>query len=169
MTKRLALAVPALLACALLTGCSTVEKKTAEVGGTAKMQEETEKTSSRIFEMIGAKGKATRNRASLMECPGYEPEGKVHQARHPWSVYDLPFEELEKAYAGMRTALPKNGWKITSDGPDKSKAKTPTIVANSPDGEFSVKLRLMDNRKDEDPTSVLVVTVVSRCFEDAPS
>jgi hypothetical protein len=65
----------------------------------------------------------------------------------------------------MRTALPKNGWKIVEDGPDKSKAKTPTLVANSDDGDFSVKLRLLD-RRDGDGTSTLNVTVVSRCFED---
>ncbi|MEV6395026.1 hypothetical protein AB0M39_09660 [Streptomyces sp. NPDC051907] len=146
-----------------------MDKKTAEVRDSAAMKAETEKVSSRIREMIALAGKTTPARASLFDCDGYEPEGSTYQTDHPWSVYDLPFEELEKAYAGMRTKLPQDGWKIVEDGPDTSKAKTPTLVANSRDGEFSVKVQLMDNRKHADATSVLSVTVVSRCFREESS
>ncbi|MFF0060362.1 hypothetical protein ACFYRC_02230 [Streptomyces sp. NPDC005279] len=149
-----------------------MEKKTAEPRDGETMKAETEKASSRILEMIGLKARLTRGRAMLIDCSGYEPEGKVQQTRHPWSISGFPFEELEKAYAGMRTALPKSGWRITSDGPNESAAKTPTLVANSPNGDFSVKLRLMDRRGDANPeatTSLIHVAVVSRCFEDAPS
>jgi hypothetical protein len=66
----------------------------------------------------------------------------------------------------MRTTLPANGWKVTQDGPDESPAKTPTLRAEAPDGDYAVELQLMDNRKD--PTSktkaLIGVTVVSRCF-----
>lgn len=144
-------------------------KKAAEVRDRTQMQEGTQKTSSHILDMIALKGKVAKPGPGPLPCDDYEPEGKVLRMRHDWSLYDLPFEDLEKAYATLRTALPKNGWKITSDGPDESKAKTPTMRANSPDEDFAVELQLMDNRSEKDPTSVLAVTVVSRCFQSAPA
>ncbi|MFF8608967.1 hypothetical protein ACF06X_23840 [Streptomyces sp. NPDC015346] len=167
MTKRHTPVVLAMLACALLTGCSTVEKKTAEVRDSTRMQEGTQQTSSRLLDMTGLKGKVTKPAPGPLPCEGYE--GDVIQMIHPWSVYGLPFEELEKAYAAMRRTLPENGWKIVSDGPDTSNAKIPTIVADSPDGEYSAELRLMDNRNDPKTKTkaMLNVTVVSRCFQES--
>ncbi|WP_432753154.1 hypothetical protein ACE1OA_20005 [Streptomyces sp. JL2001] len=127
-----------------------------------------QQTSSRILDMTGLKGTVTKPGPLRLHCDDYEPEGRVVQMRHNWSVYDLPFEELEKGYAHLRTALTEDGWRIVSDGPDTSKAKTPTMVADAPGGDHSAEIRLMDNRKDEDPTSVLAVTVVSRCFQETP-
>ncbi|MDH2387280.1 hypothetical protein QCN29_00455 [Streptomyces sp. HNM0663] len=145
-----------------------MDKKTAEAADGAEMTAATERVSSRIFEMIGLRARTTQARAKTMGCSGYEPEGRVHQTNHPWSVYDVPFADLETAFAAMRTSLPESGWKITSDGPDKSRAKSPTLRANSPDGDFSVELQLL-NRENQKPkgTSLINVTVVSRCFEDS--
>lgn len=139
------------------------EKKTAEVRDSTQVQEATQRVSSQVLDMIGLKGKVTEGAPLPLECGGYD--GKVERMDHPWSIYDLPYEELEQAYNRMRTTLPAKGWKITMDGPDKSIAKTPTLRAESADGEFGVELQLMDNRKDKDPTSVLAVTVLSRCFQ----
>ncbi|GGU09345.1 MULTISPECIES: hypothetical protein [Streptomyces] len=145
-----------------------MDKKTAEVRDTVRMREGVQRASSSLLDMTGVKnGKITKPGPLPLDCDGYEPEGQVIHLRHSWSIYDLPFEELEKAYAALRRALPEKGWKIVSDGPDTSRAKTPTIVADSPDGDFSADLRLMDNRDDKDPTSVLSITVVSRCFQES--
>ncbi|MEU9982287.1 hypothetical protein [Streptomyces sp. NPDC050856] len=148
-----------------------MEKKTAEVRDSAAMREGTSKTSSRILDMTGLQGKVTKSGPGPMSCSGYEPENQVVQMIHTWSIYDLPFEDLKKAYDGMRTTLPRNNWKITSDGPDDSPAKTPTMRADAPDGDFSAELRLMDNRRDpQAKTKALIyVTVVSRCFQDGPA
>ncbi|MFB7374380.1 hypothetical protein ACFC0D_31600 [Streptomyces sp. NPDC056222] len=142
-----------------------MDKKTAEVRDSDQVRKGVRQTSSHILDMTGLKGKVTKPGPLPLPCDSYEPEGQVIQMRHNWSIYDLPFEELEKGYATLRTAFTKNGWKIVSDGPDTSKAKTPTMVADSPDGEHSADVRLMDNRKAKDPTSVLAVTVVSGCFQ----
>lgn len=143
-----------------------MEKKTAEIRDAAQVKAGVQQTSSRILDMTGLKGTVTKPGPLPLPCDDYEPEGRVVQMRHNWSVYDLPFEELEKGYAHLRTALTEDGWRIVSDGPDTSKAKTPTMVADAPGGDHSAEIRLMDNRKDEDPTSVLAVTVVSRCFQE---
>ncbi|MEU6879410.1 hypothetical protein [Streptomyces sp. NPDC046712] len=165
MTKRLTWTVPALLACALLTGCSTVEKKTAETRDSAQMREGTQRTSSQVLDMIGLKGKVTEGGPQPLPCDSYG-DG-VEQMDHPWSIYDLPYEELEQAYNRMRTTLPAKGWKVTQDGPDESAAKTPTLRADSPDGDYAVQLQLMDERKN--PTAktkaLIAVSVVSRCFQ----
>lgn len=167
MTKRLTPAVPALLACALLTGCS-ITGKTAETRDSEQMLAGAQRTSSRLFDLIGLKGETTEPGPAPLPCEGYADE--TIQMYHPWSISGLPFEELEKGYAAMRTTLPKDGWKVVSDGPAANKAKTPTIVADSPDGDYSAELMLVDRRKDPlAKTKVSIgVTVVSRCFTVKP-
>ena len=145
-----------------------MKRAPAGVRDGARMQAETEKTSSRVLEMIGLKGEVTKGRATPLPCSGYDAEGEVQQNHHPWSVHGVPFADLEQAYARLRTTLPANGWKVVSDGPDKSKAKTPTLVADSPDGEFSAEVRLMDREGRPGSASLINVTVVSLCYETAP-
>lgn len=143
--------------------------KTAEVRDSAQMLTGAQRTSSQVLDMIGLKGKVTDGPPLPLPCEGYEPEGKVERVDHPWSIYDLPYEELEQAYTRMRTTLPAKGWKVTQDGPDETAAKTPTLRADAPDGDYAVELQLMENRKH--PTAktkaLIAVTVVSRCFQPA--
>ncbi|MFJ7208508.1 hypothetical protein ACIQWR_33885 [Streptomyces sp. NPDC098789] len=131
------------------------------------VQADTERASSKILDLLAVHGKTTRARATLLECSRYDSDENVHQAHHPWSIYDLPVEELQRAMDRARKAFPANGWTIVEDGPDSSPAKTPTLTANSADGKLSARLRLIDER-DRGKTSVLAVTVVSTCFRSAP-
>ena len=64
----------------------------------------------------------------------------------------------------LRKQLPAKGWKIVKDGPDKSQAKLPQIVANSPDGHMSADLRLWIEPAGSKRSSMIEVTVVSDCF-----
>ncbi|MDN3262716.1 hypothetical protein QWJ26_23505 [Streptomyces sp. CSDS2] len=59
-------------------------------------------------------------------------------------------------------------WKIVKDGPDKSRAKLPQIVANSSDGRLSADLRLWREPADSKRSSMIEVTVVSDCFRSKP-
>ncbi|MET3982197.1 hypothetical protein [Streptomyces sp. PvR034] len=127
------------------------------------VQADAERASSKILDLLAVQGKTTRARATLLECSRYDPEENVHQAHHPWSVYDLPVEELQQAMDRVRKAFPANGWTIVEDGPDSSPAKTPTLTANSDDGKLSARIQLLDERA-RGETSVLTVTVVSTCF-----
>ncbi|MGW6310518.1 hypothetical protein ACWFRQ_32990 [Streptomyces niveus] len=136
-----------------------------EVRESETVQDEVEKTSSRILEMMALKGKVTNTGAMVSRCSGYESEEEVYRARQPWSVYDLPVPELEKAMDRLRSELPKAGWKIVKDGVDNSVGKSPQIVAESKGRKFAVDIRLMDERKYGDDPSLIMVAVESACYK----
>ncbi|MFD4769790.1 hypothetical protein [Streptomyces niveus] len=136
-----------------------------EVRESETVQDEVEKTSSRILEMMALKGKVTNTGAMVSRCSDYEPEEEVYRARQPWSVYDLPVPELEKAMDRLRGELPKAGWKIVKDGVDNSVGKSPQIVAESKGRKFAVDIRLMDERKYGDDPSLIMVAVESACYK----
>ncbi|HEX5567302.1 MAG TPA: hypothetical protein VFY14_10350 [Streptomyces sp.] len=128
---------------------------------------ETEEKSSEILDLTGLKGKVTEARANLVRCSDHPPEEEVYRARHPWSLYDVPAEELEKGMDRLRKQLPGNGWKIVKDGTDGSRARTPQLVADFVDGKFSADIRFLDEREHGDDPSLLEVTVVSACHHIA--
>ncbi|MFF6811391.1 hypothetical protein ACFZAG_16080 [Streptomyces sp. NPDC012403] len=129
-----------------------------------EVKAEVEQTSSRILEIMALKGKMTDTRAMTVRCTDYDSDEEVYRARHPWSVYQVPVPSLEEAMDRLREGLPKDGWKIVKDGVDGSRAKTPQIVAESKGKEYSVDLRLLDERKYGDDPSLIEVTVVSACY-----
>ncbi|MFE5841436.1 hypothetical protein ACFQ7N_07265 [Streptomyces niveus] len=130
------------------------------------VQDEVEKTSSRILEMMALKGKVTDTGAMVSRCSDYDPEEEIYRARQPWSVYDLPVSELEKAIGRLREELPKAGWKIVKDGVDGTAAKSQQIVAESKGKKFAADIRLMDRRKYSDSPSLIMVAVESACYKE---
>ncbi|MGC5363292.1 hypothetical protein ACPXCE_16670 [Streptomyces sp. DT24] len=124
----------------------------------------TEKASSRILETINPKGKTTESGARLIRCSDYPAKDEVYRARHPWSLYGVPAEDMKKAMDRLREQLPVKDWEIVKDGTDDSEAKSPQLVANSRDGEFSVDVRPQEERAYGDAPSLLEVTVVSACY-----
>ncbi|MFH9299088.1 hypothetical protein [Streptomyces sp. NPDC017520] len=129
----------------------------APVRVSSEVQDEVEKVSSSILEILSLKAKRTEVGAMISPC-----EGGTVRAHHPWGVYGPPAEKLEEAMGRLRSQLPKGGWKIVMDGPDDSRAKSPQIVADSADGKFSVDARFHGGQND-DPAQ-LEVTVQSACF-----
>ncbi|WP_326735537.1 hypothetical protein [Streptomyces sp. NBC_01022] len=123
-----------------------------------------ERTSSRILEMLDLKGTVTEPGAMTLPCSGYDSAEEVYRARHPWSVYEAPFADMQKAMNRLRAELPKGGWKIVKDGPDRSQGKSPQIVAESEGREFAVDVRLHKEVKAENSPPMLEVTVESRCY-----
>ncbi|MEU2362725.1 hypothetical protein ABZ616_18625 [Streptomyces noursei] len=163
MTKRIPQAILAALACALMAGCSGMNENNLKFRDIEQVKGDVRKASSELLGIIGLKGKATEGGPLIAPCSNY-PEG-VYRASHPWSVYGIPVEEMEKAMDRLRTGLPKNGWKIVKDGKDRSPSKSPQIVANSKGDEFSVDIRLHDERKYGSDPSLIEVTVESACFK----
>jgi len=125
---------------------------------------EVAKASSQILEILALKGKVTDTGAMTTRCTDYDSDEEVYRARHPWSVYQVPFADLEKAMSRLRDELPKKGWKVVKDGVDDSPAKSPQIVAESNGQEFAVDVRLLDERKYGDDPSLIEVTVESACY-----
>lgn len=148
----------------MLVGCSQGNEASVEVRDGDTVSTEVEKTSSRILEMMALKGKVTDTGAMISRCSDYDPEEEVYRARQPWSVYDLPVPDLEKAMDRLRRELPKAGWKIVKDGVDDTPAKSPQIVAESKDGKFAADIQLWDNRKKGDDPSLILVAVESACY-----
>ncbi|MEU7469407.1 hypothetical protein AB0A94_12840 [Streptomyces sp. NPDC044984] len=125
---------------------------------------EVEQASSRILEIMALKGKVTDAGAMTVRCTDYESDEEVYRARHPWSVYQVPVTAMAEAMDRLRDRLPRDGWEIVKDGVDDSPAKTPQIVAESKGKEYSVDLRLLDESKYGDASSLIEVTVVSACY-----
>lgn len=153
----------------LLGGCSQVsnDKKVA-VRDDRAVQEKVELASSEILDIIGTKGKVTESGARPIHCSDYAPEDGVHRMRHPWSIYDASEKDLKEAMERLREQLPTKGWKIVTDGPDKSQAQLPQIVANSPDGHTSADIRLWIEAPQSKRSSMIEATVVSDCFRSSP-
>ncbi|MFE1172139.1 hypothetical protein [Streptomyces sp. NPDC058773] len=128
-----------------------------------EIKESAKNTSREILDLLDLKGKATEPGPFTMPCAGYS--GGAYRAHHPWSLYDVPVDEMEQAIDRLRKGLPRKGWKIVKDGFDGSPSKAPQIVANSKDGEISVDIRLHDERKYGKDPSLIEVTVESACFK----
>lgn len=135
-----------------------------KVRGIAKIKEDTKKSSREILDLIDLKGKVTEPGPYDTPCSGHSG-GNVYRAVHPWSVYDVPVDDMRKSMDRLRRDLPRHGWKIVKDGPDGSPSKAPQIVANHEGGEFSVDIRLHDERKYGNKPSLIEVTVESACFK----
>ncbi|WP_274030346.1 hypothetical protein [Streptomyces sp. MMBL 11-1] len=145
--------------CSLILGCSGMNDNSddAPVRVSSEVQDEVEKVSSSILEILSLKAKMTEAGAMISPC-----EGGTYRAHHPWGVYGPPVKDLEGAMDRLRSQLPEKGWKIVKDGPDDSRGKSPQIIADSTDGKFSVDARLHGGPSD-DPAQ-LEVTVQSTCF-----
>ncbi|MGK5627703.1 hypothetical protein [Streptomyces sp. URMC 123] len=137
------------------------------VRDTARMKETVGRASGTLLDIMGLAGKTTEPGPAASPCDG-RPSGEgVRVIRHPWSLYDVPVDDMYAAMDRLREQLPRKGWKIVKDGPDKSPARTPQIVADSTEEPLSADIRLLDERPYGKHTSLLEVTVVSTCFKEA--
>ncbi|MFD5453114.1 MULTISPECIES: hypothetical protein [unclassified Streptomyces] len=153
------------MASILLAACSQgSESADMEVRDEEAVKTQVEQASSRILEIMALNGKVTDTGAMTIRCSDYESDENVYRARHPWSVYQVPVSDMEKAMDRLRDGLPEKGWKIVKDGVDDSPAKSPQIVAESKGQEYAVDVRLLDERKYGDDPSLLEVTVQSACY-----
>ncbi|WP_225836229.1 hypothetical protein [Streptomyces sp. NK08204] len=144
------------------------DEKKAELRDEQRVKESIEHASSEILGVMAVKGKVIESGAFSVPCSSYDSDEKVHRMHHPWSIYDVSGEALKGVMDRLRKELPVKGWKIVKDGPDKSPAKVPQIVANSPDGHMSADLRLWIEPSESERSSMIEVTVVSDCFRSKP-
>lgn len=152
------------MAGALITGCSKGNEAAVEARNSQAVSAETEKTSSRILEMLAVKGKVTESGAMTAPCTDNGSDEKTFRARHPWSVHQAPFVELQAGMERLRRELPKDGWEIVKDGTDSSTAKSPQLVAESAGREFAVDVRLRRASSVGNAPDLLEVTVESACY-----
>ncbi len=152
------------MAGALITGCSKGNEAAVEARNSQAVSAETEKTSSRILEMLAVKGKVTESGAMTAPCTDNGSDEKTFRARHPWSVHQAPLVELQAGMERLRRELPKDGWEIVKDGTDSSTAKSPQLVAESAGREFALDVRLHKASGVGNAPDLLEVTVESACY-----
>ena len=146
-----------------MVACSHGKEAEPKTRDSDTVKADVERTSSRILEMLGVKGKVTESGAMASPCSDYDSE-EVSRARHPWSLYAAPFADMEKGMERLRVQLPKDGWTITKDGGDGTQGNSPQIIAESKGGEFAVDIRLHKAGKAEKSEDLLEVTVESACY-----
>ncbi|MEU7040105.1 hypothetical protein AB0A77_03480 [Streptomyces varsoviensis] len=146
-------------------GCSQVQEDKLNYKpvdrDTAIAKKETNAVSSQLLDMMGIKGKVTEGGPGLSRC---EDDGarNLYLVRHPWSLYEVPNETLEKGMANLRKQLPEHGWKILKDGKANSKAQDPEILAENKKLQHAAHITWMRDSADGKP--MIHISVVSACF-----
>lgn len=135
-----------------------------EIRDREAVEADVEKASSRILEMLALGGNVTESGAMTARCADYDSDQHVYRARHPWSVYQVPFSDMQKAMDRLRVELPKNGWEILKDGLDSSVGKSPQIIAQSEGRTLSLDVRLHEASETGNTPQLLEVTVESACY-----
>ncbi|MEV0923659.1 hypothetical protein AB0I99_00735 [Streptomyces spongiicola] len=135
-----------------------------EIRDREAVEADVEKASSRILEMLALEGKVTESGAMTARCADYDSGQHVYRARHPWSVHQVPFADMQKAMDRLRSELPKRGWEIRKDGVDGSVGKSPQIIAESEGRTFSLDVRLHKASEAGGAPELLEVTVESACY-----
>ncbi|GHF40872.1 hypothetical protein GCM10010218_22860 [Streptomyces mashuensis] len=156
------------------TGCSKVNSLGYDPVEMSPDQarQKTKEISSQIFDLISMRnGQTTPTGPGVSTCP--EDPKSLFIVRHSWSVYGVSMEELSRGFENLKARLPKHGWKITEDGPDGSKARTPHILADLTQERFSANIKLIDSSKDRNTASGkgdsgIWVMLVSACFKAPP-
>ncbi|MHB9860122.1 hypothetical protein [Streptomyces sp. YIM S03343] len=121
--------------------------------------------SSAIYEMIDMRtAKATEPGPSVSTCDE-DPE-HLYKTFHPWSVYGVSEDELRAGFQRLREELPKKGWKIVDYGPNKSRAKSLSLTADSKTEPFSVNAELWVSSPtaghEKEPK--ILINIVSGCW-----
>ena len=142
------------------------DKENLPVREGKQLLDKTEAKSSEILDAMKVKGKTTEPGASATDCSNSSDEG-TFRGVHLWSMSGVPLAELRQAMDRLRRDLPKKGWKIVKDGHDRSRSRSPQILAESQKDRFSADIRLRKRGGDgsKDP-SVIQVTVASACYRE---
>ncbi|MBG7700540.1 hypothetical protein HCJ76_21190 [Streptomyces sp. MC1] len=119
-----------------------------------------ETVSSGIYDLIKVKGKASDSRPGVQQCPGKDRD-KYFQIFHPWSFYPASAADLDAAMEHLREGLPKQGWKIVEYGPDTSRNKNLTLIADNDEQKAGVHITQMKKRN----PPKLSLMVVSGCYQ----
>lgn len=144
--------------------CSNGTEAAVKTRDSDTVKTDTERTSSRILEILDVKGKVTETGAMTSPCSDYDSDEEVYRQSHPWSIYRASFADMQKGMDRLRIELPKDGWKIVKDGRDGSQLNSPQIIAESKGREFAVDVRLHKASKVGNSPPLLEVTVESACY-----
>ncbi|GGS65711.1 hypothetical protein GCM10010206_30250 [Streptomyces cinerochromogenes] len=116
--------------------------------------------SSRLYDLIGVRGKASDGSPGVQECSGKDRD-RYFRIFHKWSFYPASAGDLDVAMRNLKDAMPKHGWKIVEYGPDSSANKNLTLIADNDGQKAGVHITRMAKRN----PPKLSLMVVSGCYE----
>lgn len=149
-----------------LTGCSmssSTESDDVPSAGTSTSRDaaaQAQKVSSRLYDLIGVRGKASDGSPGVQECSGKDRD-RYFRIFHKWSFYPASAGDLDVAMRNLKDAMPKHGWKIVEYGPDSSANKNLTLIADNDGQKAGVHITRMAKRN----PPKLSLMVVSGCYE----
>ncbi|MEV0281617.1 hypothetical protein AB0I22_35245 [Streptomyces sp. NPDC050610] len=147
------------------TGCSQVQEEKLNYKPVERdvdtAKKETKAVSSQLLDMMGIKGKVTQGGPGVSSCEDDDAQD-LYLLRHPWSLYEVPDETLEKGMANLRKQLPEHGWKILKDGKANSKDQDPEILAENKKLQHAAHITW--NRQTTTEKPMIHISVVSACF-----
>ncbi|MCZ7433848.1 hypothetical protein [Streptomyces sp. WMMC1477] len=137
----------------------------AEIRAVSEVRSDTQDVSSEILNIIALIGEVSEPGPGVGACPGDDTDSDQHfMMRHTWSISSNDEGGLATSMESLRDVLPEKGWEIVSYGPNKSRARTLTLVADHPARQFGINIQLWDKRK-EDATPMILVSVASACYQ----
>lgn len=176
--NRLGIAVAVTALSLIGTGCSNTMDHPADAAATHEMtgakpnvldvdkaREKAKAVSSQIYDLIDIpSAKVTEPGPSIVPCD-QDPE-HLYKTEHPWSVYDVPEDELKAGFQRLRDGLPGKGWKTWRYGPNKSRAKALELTSDSTTEPFSVDAQLWVSSPTagHEKEPMIVITIVSGCW-----
>ncbi|MFG3011816.1 hypothetical protein ACGFZB_15385 [Streptomyces cinerochromogenes] len=164
--RRSTAALFASLALAAVAGCGTTsagESDDVPSAGTSTSRDaaaKTQKVSSRLYDLIGVKGRASDGSPGVQEC-GDKDRDRYFRIFHKWSFYPASAGDLDVAMQNLKEGMPKHGWKIVEYGPDSSANKNLTLIADNDEKKAGVHITRMAKRN----PPKLSLMVVSGCYE----
>ncbi|WP_143052982.1 hypothetical protein [Streptomyces sp. 2112.3] len=167
-------AVPVYLGSLMLTvGCSTVKSDSSgldydpEKRDSQQVVREVGTLSSRVLEMLNIKGKSTEPGPAAAPCDVPNGTSRTYQiVRHPWSLYGVENDALEKGMKNLRSALPNQGWKVVKYGKDSSRNRNLEITAVHVKTHTQLEATWLKGLDGHTP--LIEVTLYSRCFTEQP-
>ncbi|WP_406218594.1 hypothetical protein [Streptomyces decoyicus] len=167
-------AIPVYLGSLMLTvGCSTVKSDSSgldyepEKRDSQQVVREVGTLSSRVLEMLNIKGKSTEPGPAAAPCDASHDTSRTYQSvRHPWSLYGVENDALEKGMSNLHSALSNQGWKVMKYGKDSSRNHNLEIMAVHLKTHTQLEVTWLKGLDGHTP--LLEITLYSRCFTEQP-
>ncbi|GHF37188.1 hypothetical protein GCM10010218_18440 [Streptomyces mashuensis] len=101
--------------------------------------------SSEIYDALGLQGQVSKSGPGVSPCD-QDPE-VLYKVFHPWSVWGVSEQDMERSMQRLKDDLPRRGWKVVEFGPGNTGARYLELTANSTRRQFSVNITFIDARR----------------------
>ncbi|MDT0310299.1 hypothetical protein RM780_25605 [Streptomyces sp. DSM 44917] len=117
--------------------------------------------SSYLLDSTGIEGEISEPGPGVSVCEADPNDVSLYTMRHPWTIYGVAVEVLERGRDNLREQLLQDGWEILVDEEMNNQDRTPRLLFESRETEYALDVRLT-HREGNRPQ--LVITAQSACF-----